>query len=72
MLSRMISFQKNITVTIKANEANTNIKQKISTEIELHTEEFLPWGGEIKHLDGYVFKVNRHAGFNKSLDLMRS
>ena len=58
--------------TIKADEGNRNIKQKLSTEIELHTEEFLRCGGEIKRLDGYVFKVNRHAGFNKSLDLIRS
>jgi hypothetical protein len=27
--------------TIKADEVNRNIKQKLSTEIELHTEEFL-------------------------------
>ena len=58
--------------TIKAHEGNKNIKEKLSAEIELHTEEFLRCGGEIRRLDGYVFKVNRQAGFNKSLDLMRS
>lgn len=58
--------------TIKACEVNKNIREKISAEIEFHTEEFLKCGGEIKQLEGYVSKVNRQAGFNKSLDLMRS